>query len=79
MRVKVRYFGALRDQRGVSQEVLDSDIPTPAALFGMLQTQHGLTLKQSQIRFAVNGQYVESDHELKDGDEVVFIPPVAGG
>jgi molybdopterin converting factor small subunit len=29
--------------------------------------------------YAVNKNYVSADHVLKDGDEVVFIPPVSGG
>ena len=28
---------------------------------------------------AVNESYVRPDAELRDGDEVAFIPPVAGG
>jgi molybdopterin converting factor small subunit len=27
----------------------------------------------------VNQNYVKPEHALKDGDEVVFIPPVSGG
>jgi len=27
----------------------------------------------------VNGQIVEWDHALNDGDEIVFLPPVSGG
>ncbi len=30
-------------------------------------------------RFGVNLQFVEPDTILKDGDEIVFIPPVSGG
>ena len=31
------------------------------------------------LRFAVNGQYVSKNVLLHDGDEVVLVPPVAGG
>ena len=31
------------------------------------------------VMFAVNQEYVESDHILKNGDEVAFIPPLGGG
>lgn len=30
-------------------------------------------------RLAVNCEYVPWDHELRDGDEVVIVPPVSGG
>jgi molybdopterin synthase catalytic subunit len=31
------------------------------------------------LRFALNGDYAEASAPLRDGDEVVFIPPVSGG
>lgn len=30
-------------------------------------------------RLAVNCEYVQLDHVLRDGDEVIVIPPVSGG
>ncbi len=38
-----------------------------------LEKWHDLT------RFGVNFQFVEPHYLLKDGDEIVFIPPVSGG
>jgi molybdopterin converting factor small subunit len=32
-----------------------------------------------RVRIAVNERYVEPGHELADGDEVAFFPPVSGG
>jgi molybdopterin converting factor subunit 1 len=34
---------------------------------------------RAYLRFAVNGEYADPDMELRDGDEVAFIPPVSGG
>ena len=31
------------------------------------------------LMISINQAYVERDAELKDGDEVAFIPPVSGG
>ena len=36
-------------------------------------------LDQVSLRVAINQKYVQNETELKDGDEVVFIPPVQGG
>jgi|TARA_B100000929_G_scaffold263956_1_gene230084 molybdopterin synthase sulfur carrier subunit len=36
-------------------------------------------LDQVTLRVAINQKYVPNETELKDGDEVVFIPPVQGG
>jgi molybdopterin synthase sulfur carrier subunit len=31
------------------------------------------------VRLAVNLEYVQNNHPLRDGDEVAVIPPVSGG
>ena len=36
-------------------------------------------LGQVSLRVAINQKYVQNETDLKDGDEVVFIPPVQGG
>jgi molybdopterin converting factor subunit 1 len=77
--ISVQYFAILREQRGRSDERLTTDTKTVSALYDALRAQHGFTLPGDRIRAAVNGEFVESLYTLKDGDEVVFIPPVAGG
>jgi molybdopterin converting factor small subunit len=32
-----------------------------------------------RLLYAVNQNYVGNDHQLRDDDEVVFVPPVSGG
>ena len=39
----------------------------------------GLASDPSGIVMAVNREYREHGHVLRDGDEVAFIPPVSGG
>jgi len=77
--VSVQYFAILREQRGLSQESLLTEAVTPAALYDALRTQYSFTLPGDRVRAAVNGAFVDSASTLVDGDEVVFIPPVAGG
>lgn len=78
-KVSVQYFAILREQRGLSQESLVTDAITPAALYDALRARHNFTLPGDRVRAAVNGAFVEPHSTLTDGDEVVFIPPVAGG
>ena len=78
-KISVQYFAILREQRGLSREELSTDATTPAELYEALRTQHGFTLPGDRVRAAVNGEFVGPVHLLKEGDEVVFIPPVAGG
>ncbi|MBZ0167311.1 MAG: MoaD/ThiS family protein, partial [Candidatus Omnitrophica bacterium] len=40
---------------------------------------HGFSLGTETVRVSVNGVYASWDTPLSDNDEVVFIPPVAGG
>jgi molybdopterin synthase sulfur carrier subunit len=79
MKITVRYFASLRDQRGVSQETLTTQATEPSLLYNELSHEYGFTLSSSQVRYVVNGAYVEPTEKLCEGYEVVFIPPVAGG
>ena len=77
--VSLHYFAILREQRGATQEQWTTAALTPAAIYGELRAKYSFTLPVSRIRAAVNGEFVASDVVLKGGEEVVFIPPVAGG
>lgn len=77
--IQVQYFALLREQRGLDQERLTSAAATPAALYEELKMRHGFTLPNSDVRAAVNDSFVAADTILREGDRVVFIPPVAGG
>ncbi|MDX2185796.1 MAG: molybdopterin converting factor subunit 1 [Opitutaceae bacterium] len=78
-RVTLRYFAILRDQAGCSSEELDTACASPAELYAKLADTRGFTLRADQCRVAVNGEFAPMSTTLKEGDEVVFIPPVAGG
>ncbi len=78
-KIRVQYFAVLREQRGLSEEVLDTPARTAAELYEQLQAQHSFTLPASALRCAVNDEFAEMDRALADGDEIVFLAPVAGG
>ena len=75
----VQYFAILREQRGLTEETLATGAATPAALYEELRGRHGFTLPGERVRAAVNDEFVAAGAALRDGDRVVFIPPVAGG
>lgn len=75
----VQYFAILREQRGLNEEKLSTSAPTPAALYDELRARHDFTLPADRVRAAVNDEFVAHDAPLRDGDRIVFIPPVAGG
>jgi len=77
--VTIRYFAQLREIAKTDSEELDTTSVTPAGLYEELQMKHQFPHKINQLMIAINGDFTEWETELKDGDEVVFIPPVAGG
>lgn len=79
MRVKIAYFATLREQRGLSSEELTTDAVTPGGLYAELRSRHGFNLDARFVRAAVNDEFAAMESPLRDGDRVVFLPPVAGG
>ena len=77
--VHVQYFAILREQRGLTAESLVTNVPTVSGLYEELRARHAFTLPGNRVRAAVNDAFVPQSHVLREGDRVVFIPPVAGG
>ncbi|AWT60772.1 MAG: Molybdopterin synthase sulfur carrier subunit [Candidatus Moanabacter tarae] len=77
--VRLQYFALLREQRGLSYESRITSAVTLKDLFAELKKEYELGLEAEDLKVAVNGEFTELSASLKDGDEIVFIPPVAGG
>jgi molybdopterin converting factor small subunit len=75
MTVTVHYFAMLREQARRDSETRVTNAGTPRELY----TELGFTLPAGNLRVAINDAFVAMDARLNDGDEVTFIPPVAGG
>lgn len=78
-RIRVEYFAILKEQRGVPSETVETAARTSDELYEELKAQHDFTLPASLVQVAINGAFAGNDRQLNDGDELVFIPPVAGG
>ncbi|MCE9557597.1 MAG: MoaD/ThiS family protein [Armatimonadetes bacterium] len=79
MKVRVRYFAVLRDRAGIAEELLVTESKSARSLVDEIILLRNLGLPSPLIRIAINGQFAEDDDSVNDGDEVVLIPPVAGG
>lgn len=81
MKIHVRYFAQLREQLARGEDLLTLSGPaTPADLLNLLFVDSVERHKMGTfLRVAINGTYESLSSPLQDGDEVVFIPPVAGG
>ncbi|MBS0379864.1 MAG: molybdopterin converting factor subunit 1 [Proteobacteria bacterium] len=78
-RLTVQYYALLREQAGRREESLESAAATPRELYGELRARYPFTLDPEVLRVAVNAEFAEWSQPLREGDTVVFIPPVAGG
>jgi molybdopterin synthase sulfur carrier subunit len=79
MRVKLKLFAYLRETLGIKEEEIEIEKGTKVGQLWSTFNQKIPENKNFRVLFAVNGEYVEQGRELKEGDEVVFIPPVSGG
>ncbi|NWK56706.1 NTP transferase domain-containing protein [Verrucomicrobiaceae bacterium N1E253] len=77
--ITVSYFAQLRELTGTSSETIKTESETPAGLFEELRAQYKIPLKRKGMMVAVNGDFSDWNHTLSEGEEIVFIPPVAGG
>ena len=78
-RITVQYYALLREQAGRRDEALTTTAPTARELYAELAGRYPFSLTADVLRVAINNEFGEWSAPLKDGDAVVFIPPVAGG
>lgn len=81
MRIKVLFFGILKDMVGLTEETLElqpgSRLETA---FNHYATQSpSLKEMAASIVMARNQQFASPSTPLAEGDEVAFLPPVSGG
>lgn len=81
MSVQALFFAAYRDLLGVQR--LSVDLPDGATVADLVTELRGRGAPYSALpaepAVAVNRAYALHDEPLRPGDEVAFIPPVAGG
>jgi molybdopterin converting factor subunit 1 len=81
MKVRLRLFAALREAVGSPE--LQLDLPEGAtaetawtSLVGLAPRLEG---RRRGLAASVNRRYAAFETALREGDEIVFIPPVSGG
>jgi sulfur-carrier protein len=79
--ITVKLFAAYQEAYGVPELKLEFSDGTPvkAVCDRIITERPELSKWQEVTRYGVNLLFVEPDTLLKDGDEVVLIPPVSGG
>jgi molybdopterin synthase sulfur carrier subunit len=79
--ITVKLFAAYQEAYNLTELVLEFPDATPVkAVCDRLISEHPeLEQWRNVTRFGINLMFVEPDTPLKNGDEVVLIPPVSGG
>lgn len=77
MKVRVRFFAALRERLGCSESSLDVPVGATVADIWSRAT-NGMAVSDNALA-AINMEYASFDRQVADGDEVAFFPPVSGG
>ncbi len=81
MKVRVKLFAVFRDIVGSKEETID--VEDGMTVQGLLESYIYKFPQMAKFRdhiiLSVNKEYGPLKKELKDGDEVTFLPPVSGG
>jgi len=80
MKVRVLAFAALAQRLGWrSRDVVLSDKACVSDALRALNENSTQHENMRGVAYAVNGEYVDLDFVLHEGDELALIPPVSGG
>lgn len=82
MHVRVHYYAAAKELAGCESSAFEfagASIPQAELRDAVAERFPSLAEFLRRMRLAVNGDFVEAERELVDGDRVDVLPPVAGG
>ncbi len=80
MRIKLKFFATIRELVGSSGEAMDiQEDATVSTFLDKVKKDYGALKTMERILVAVNGEYVDPEALLREGDVVALFPPVSGG
>lgn len=78
MKIRVKYFGMIAEAVGRSEEVLDLPANYTVTDIKKQQIKEYKIQDPDSVQIAINRE-LDQEPKLKEGDEVAFLPPFAGG
>ncbi|CAN7305160.1 MoaD/ThiS family protein [Caballeronia sp. LjRoot34] len=85
MKLIIRYFASVREQLGISQEIVHVDTPELTIdrlrirLASRDERMADVLLGGRPLRTAVNQEMVSESFVVREDSEIAFFPPVTGG
>jgi molybdopterin synthase catalytic subunit/molybdopterin converting factor small subunit len=81
MQVRILFFGVLKDLTGRGSDLLN--LPEHATLGDVFIHYEEIAPRLGElaasIAISINQEFAGPDSQLKEGDEIAFLPPVSGG
>lgn len=78
-KIHIHYYALLREQRGCGDEIIITESADAGELYDSLMLKYRFTIGRDLVRPAINQTLCDWSTLLIDGDDLVLIPPVAGG
>jgi len=75
--VQVKFFASMRERLGMDEQTLT--LPAGSSVADLWNLLAGEAALPANTLAAVNLEYEDVSHVVRDGDEVAFFPPVTGG
>ena len=79
MKLKLVSYGIAKDILAAKEKEVEYDVNNVKELKAKLYSEYPDLERLRSIAFAVKEEYQDDDFQLNENDEVVIIPPVAGG
>ena len=79
MKIKILYFASLQESANKANEEIQTDCKTAKELYSELKDKYNFELEIDDMKVAINEAYTDFDSDIKEGDIIAFIPPIAGG
>lgn len=78
--INILYFASLADEANCHEEKVTVPKSTSLnELYAQLNQKYNFSREQSELKVAINDYFAKWSDAINDGDNVVFITPVAGG